>query len=118
MLRVKSKGGGFFVKPVALAAPVKSCCVTDVLTAHLCGSEVLASYAPFIRDGSVSLVGSDVRVPVKILRDTGAFDSFIVDSVLPLSEESDTVLSRGMGLKVLPIPVHRMHIDCDLVKVR
>ncbi|XP_033986450.1 uncharacterized protein LOC117482461 [Trematomus bernacchii] len=118
-LRAKSEGGRYFVGPVALAVPVKSCCVADVLTSHLCGSEVLASYAPFIRDGLVSLVGSNVRVPIKILRDTGAFDSYIVDSVLPLSYESDTgdtVLSWGMGLKVLPIPVHRMYIDCDLVK--
>ncbi|XP_033969836.1 uncharacterized protein LOC117469516 [Trematomus bernacchii] len=62
---------------------------------------------------------SDVRVPIKILRDTGAFDSYIVDSVLLLSGESDTgdtVLSWGMGLKVFPIPVHKVYIDCDLVK--
>ncbi|XP_034081218.1 uncharacterized protein LOC117552092 [Gymnodraco acuticeps] len=118
-LRAKSEGGRYFVGPVALAAPVKSCCVADVLTSHLGGSEVLASYAPFIRDGLVSLVGSNVRVPIKILRDTGAFDSYIVDSVLPLSYESDTgdtLLSWGMGLKVLPIPVHRMYIVCGLVK--
>lgn len=32
----------------------------------------LESYWPFIRKGFVSMVGSDVRVPVTILRDMGA----------------------------------------------
>ena len=51
-------------------------------------------------------MGSDVKV--KILRDTGAFNSFIVSSVLPFLQSSDTgdcILMRGMGLNVLPVPV-------------
>ena len=37
-------------------------------------SPELQSYLPFITEGFVSLVGSDERVRVKILRDTGSFD--------------------------------------------
>ena len=67
----------------------------------------------------MSLVGSDIKVPIKILRDTGAYDSYIVGSVLPLSEEintGDRVLSCGMGLKILPVPLYKMVLDCQLVK--
>lgn len=33
-------------------------------------------YAPFVTEGFVSLVGDLRRVPVRILRDTGASESF------------------------------------------
>lgn len=107
------------VRPSACAAAVTGCCVAEELPSHSCDLSVLAAYAPFIRGGFVSLLGSEVKVPIKILRDTGAYDSYIVDSVLPLSEETDTgdfVLSRGMGLKILPVPLHKMVLDCALVK--
>lgn len=84
-----------------------------------CEPGVLAAYAPFIRDGFVSLVGSDVKVPIKILRDTGAYESYIVDSVLPLSEKTDTgdcILNRGMGLTILSIPLHKMILSCESVQ--
>lgn len=38
---------------------------------------VPASFLPFISDGYFSLVGGSLKVPVKILRDRAAFDSFI-----------------------------------------
>lgn len=60
-------------------------------------------YLPFVSDGFVSLVGVEDRVPVKILRDPGALDSFILDSVLPFSTETYSGTSvgvRGMGLTV------------------
>lgn len=66
-------------------------------------------FLPFLSDGWVSLVGSDVKVPVKILRDTAAFDSFIQASILTFSEESDTgcsVTVLGMGMKVFQVPLH------------
>ena len=46
--------------------------------------------------GHVSLVGRNGQVPVIVLRDTGAFDTFIL-SVLPFSEETD----KGSVLPVL-----------------
>lgn len=89
-------------------------CHSEVVTSHACKLDVLRAYAPFY--GSVSFVGSDVRILIKILRDTGAY---IVDSVLLLSGETDTgdrVLSHGMGLKILLNPFHKMVLDCELVK--
>lgn len=41
------------------------------------------------------------------------------ETSLPFSEKTDNgdkVLMLGMGLKVLPVPVHRMNLDCDLVQ--
>lgn len=58
-------------------------------------------------------------VPIKILRDTAAYDSCIVDSVLLLSVETDTgdvILSRGIGLIILSIPLHNMALSFDLVQ--
>lgn len=69
--------------------------------------------------GFVSLVGSEEKVPVKILRDSGALDSFIVASVLPFSVDTatgDFVLVKGMGLNVFPVPVDRVVLSSDLVK--
>lgn len=38
---------------------------------------------------------------------------------MPLSGDTDTgdrVLSRGTGLRILPVPLHEVIIDCELVK--
>ena len=77
------------------------------------------SFSAFLSDGSVSLVGSDSSVPVKILRDTAAFNSYIVSSVLPFSHQSDTgdhVLMRGMSLTVSPVRLHKFVLNCGLVQ--
>lgn len=60
-----------------------------------------------------------VTLPVKILRDSGAMNSFIVDSVLPLSPETDTSSSvdvQGMGLTVFSAPQHKLRLASDLVQ--
>lgn len=36
----------------------------------------LGLFLPFMLDGVVSLVGSEMKVPIKILRDTAAYDSY------------------------------------------
>lgn len=41
--------------------------------------EIDPGYRKHVSDGFVSLVGSEEKVPVKILRDSGALDSFILD---------------------------------------
>ncbi len=38
-------------------------------------------YAPYISYGHVSVVGKETKVPVTILRDTGASESFILQDV-------------------------------------
>ncbi len=66
-------------------------------------------------------MGSDKKMPVRILRDTGVLDSFIRQPIFPFSPDSDTgemvlVRKRGMGLKVLSAPLHRVEFVSDLVQ--
>lgn len=80
---------------------------------------VESNYAPFIRDGFVSMLGSSEKVAVRILRDTGASESFILGSVLPFSAESNTgsnVLIRGMGLQAFSAPLHKFILHSELVE--
>ena len=58
------------------------------------------------------------KVPVKILRDTGSIESFILQKALPFSTASDsgqTVLVRGFNLNILSVPLHNVHLDSELV---
>lgn len=43
-------------------------------------------FGPFFTDGSVSLPDSDEMVPVRILCDTGAGQSFLLEGLLPPSK--------------------------------
>ena len=63
----------------------------------------------------VSLVGSERRVPIKLLHDTGAQHSFIVELVLPLFLP-DFVLMQGMEMGLNPVLHHFMVLDCELVQ--
>ncbi|XP_061744139.1 uncharacterized protein LOC133543542 [Nerophis ophidion] len=77
-----------------------------------------SDFAPFISDGWVSLVGETQKVPVKILRDTGASESFISGAVLPFSTASDTgkcVLIRGIGMQSFSVPLHKIHLCSGFV---
>jgi len=76
-------------------------------------------FQPFIADAVVSLGGSEERVPIKLLRDTGAKHSFILESALPFSpatETRDFILMRGMKMGLVPVLRHKMVLDCDLVQ--
>lgn len=67
----------------------------------------------------MSLGGTDQKVPVKILRNTGASESFVLESVLPFSTVTDTsncVLVQGIGLNVLSVPLHRLELTSYLVQ--
>lgn len=88
-------------------------------TKMLCADEITSGYAPFIAEGWLSMVGSEEKVPVKILRDSGALNTFVRESILPFSPQSDTgncVPIRGMGLNTIFVPVHNIHLSCDLVQ--
>lgn len=77
------------------------------------------SFSPFITDGWVSLIDSKEKNQVKILRDTGATESFISENVLSFSSESYTgsnVLIRGLGLNVVSVPLHKVMMVSDLVQ--
>jgi len=54
---------------------------------------------PFISEGYESLTENDEQCPVKILRDTGASQSLMLESVLPLSVQTSLaaiVLVQGV----------------------
>lgn len=75
-------------------------------------------YAPFLTDGTVSLPGSEKTVPVCVLRDTGASQSFILEGLLPLSDSTATgtnVLVRGIEMGFMEVPLHRIHLNSKLV---
>lgn len=62
-----------------------------------------------------------MNVPFKILRDTGASESFILESTLPFSSASSlgkTVLVQGIAFTTMSIPLHKVVLQSELVKVR
>ena len=79
----------------------------------------MENYKPFISEGVVSLVGDEnSSQKVKILRDTGATQSLMLDSVLPLTENSFTganVLISGVEMGVLEVPLHEVNIKSSLI---
>ncbi len=118
---LKSKKFGQ-VKPAVMAAPVTASDHRGELFQPLVEFGSQSSYcdfSAFISDGVVSLVDGNQNVPIKILRDTGALDSFILESVLPFSKESDTgscVMVCGMGLAPFSSPLHEVTLKCGLVE--
>ena len=79
----------------------------------------MENYEPFISEGVVSLVGDESSSQkVKILRDTGATESLMLESVLPLTENSFTganVLITGVDIGVLEVPLHEVNIKFSLI---
>ena len=81
---------------------------------------VLEKYSPFISEGFVSLT-SDVVTnpqPVKILRDTGASQSLLLEGIVPLSEKTSSgssVLLQGVELGFINVPLHCVYLKSDLV---
>ena len=74
-------------------------------------------YEPFVRLGYVSLAGGNKQA-VRILRDTGASQSMLLEGILPLSDKSalgTNVLVRGIGMTFIPVPLHKIHLESDLI---
>lgn len=76
-------------------------------------------FQPFVFDGQVSLTGCvDDQKPIKILRDTGGSQSFILSNSLPFGAESacDTsTVVQGIEMGFVPVPLHRVWVTSDLV---
>ncbi|KAL3967153.1 FMS-like tyrosine kinase 1 [Sarotherodon galilaeus] len=120
LLRSKLARTGKQVKPVALTIPAREISVVsqDMPVLTKSDSESYSGFEDFVSDGFVSLPGDVHKVPVKILRDTGAKDSFILASVLPFSQVTDTgecVLVQGMGLTTICAPLHKVRLSCSFV---
>ena len=108
------KNKGVKVNPLS---DVKSC-IEDKISPFK-ESDYMENYKPFISEGVVLLVGDEnSSQQVKILRDTGATQSLMLDSVLPLTENSFTganVLISGVEMGVLEVPLHEVNIKCSLI---
>ena len=93
-------------------------CIEDEISPNT-ESDYMDNYKPFISEGVVSLVGDEnSSQKVKILRDTGATQSLMLDSVLPLTENSFTganVLISGVEMGVLEVPLHEVNIKSSLI---
>ena len=93
-------------------------CIEDKISPNK-ESDYMENYKPFISEGVVSLVGDEnSSQKVKILRDTGATQSLMLDSVLPLKENSFTganVLISGVEMGVLEVPLHEVNIKSSLI---
>ena len=77
----------------------------------------MENYKPFISEGVVSLVlDENSSQKVTILRETGANQSLMLDSVLPLTVNSFTganVLISGVEMSILE--VHEVNIKSSLI---
>ena len=93
-------------------------CIEDEISPNT-ESDYMENYKPFISEGVVSLVGDEnSSQKVKILRDTGATQSLMLDSLLPLTENSFTganVLISGVEMGVLEVPLHEVNIKSSLI---
>ena len=93
-------------------------CIEDEISPNT-ESDYMENYKPFISEGVVSLVGDEnSSQKVKILRDTGATQSLMLDSVLPLTEKSFTganVLISGVEMGILEVPLHEVNIKSSLI---
>lgn len=82
-------------------------------------TQIDLTYEPFMQKGFVSFSGNpEDQVPVQVLLDTGAAQSFICGSVLPFSEQSylgTSILVQGIGMEILKVPLHRIHLKTALV---
>lgn len=122
--KLRSRGKKINFVPTLLVDTVSTSKKLPVFSDFVMESKALKAdshlnYAPFITDGFVSLTDGIDKVPIKILRDTGSSESFILESILPFSAASSAeknVLIRGIGLQTLSVPLHRVYLKSDLVE--
>ena len=79
---------------------------------------VRSEFLPFVSEGFVSLDNESDAVPIRILRDTGATQSLMLQDTLPFSHESATgesVLAQGIEGTFVHVPLHRIYLKSDLI---
>ena len=90
-----------------------------VLTNEAVVSQNVGTFSPFLSDGQVSLTNVEHSLqPIKILRDTGASVSLVLQDVLPFSDDSYSgrdVQVKGVENGVLNVPLHSVHLESDLL---
>ena len=122
MKRRKEKQKG--LKPTGLTSlPSKpQSCVKEEDPTQTDRSEtdsVMEIYEPFLSDGFVSLNGDYAQsTPIKILRDTGASQTLILEDTLPFSEKTSSgtsVLIQDVECGFVNVPLHNIYLSSDLV---
>lgn len=64
------------------------------------------------------LLSNGRKVPVKMLRDIAAFQSFLLEGVLPYSKVSAfgfDIPVLGFGMNDTGVPLHNIFVESDLV---
>lgn len=83
------------------------------------GDSELEGSSSFMMDGFVSLTDApESKQAIKIWRDTGAFQSLILDGVLPFSEKSSlhsSAIVQGFGGGFVNAPLHNVTLKSALV---
>ncbi|VDH93394.1 protocadherin Fat 4 [Mytilus galloprovincialis] len=77
--------------------------------------DYMEEYKPFMSDGFISIVDDTTLQPIKILRDTGASQSLLLEGVLPLSEKTSVGASQGRCRVSIDVPLHRIYLKSDLI---
>ncbi|KAK9509341.1 hypothetical protein O3M35_006680 [Rhynocoris fuscipes] len=86
---------------------------------RLSKKSTLDKFEPFLSIGSVSLNDNINPVSIKILRDTGASQSLILDTVLPFTDNSFTgkhVTIQGVGYEFISVPIHNICLNSKYAK--
>ena len=82
-------------------------------------SEIIRDeFKPFVSEGFVSLESSSSQVPIKILRDTGATQSLLLEVVLPLGVSTSTdesVIAQSIEGGCVNIPLHKVSLVSEFV---
>ena len=82
-------------------------------------SEIIREeFKAFVSEGFVSLESSSSQVTIKILRNTGATQSLLLDGVLPLSISTSTgesVIFQGIEGGCINVPLHKVNLVSVLV---
>ena len=80
---------------------------------------IMEIYEPFLSDGFMSLNSEFAQsTPIKILQDTGAYQSLILADTQPFSEKTSSgtsVLIQGVECGCINVPLHNIYLSSDLV---
>ena len=108
-------------QPSGCTAPVDTVdletpAVSQVSMSSAC--DYMEDYKPFLSQGFISLDENSDPKPIRILRDTGASQTLLLEGILPLSENTSvgaSVLLQGVELGRVDVPLHRIYLKSDLI---
>ena len=75
-------------------------------------------FKSFVSEGFISFESISSQLPIKILRDTGATQSLLLEGVLPLivsTSTGESVIAQGIEGGCVSVHLHKVHLVSDLV---